>query len=70
MLLEIRDDFNYKLYQYTPQLVPAIIAVILFVIGGIIHIIFLQRLRALYFIPFVVGCFSKHLPIPPSHFTE
>jgi hypothetical protein len=57
-MLAIRDDFNYSLYQYTPQLVPAIIAVALFVIGGTAHIIFLRRIQANYFIPFVFGCFS------------
>lgn len=58
-MLAIRDDSNYKLYQYTPQLVPAIVAAVLFVSGGIAHIIFLRRLHTNYFIPFVVGCFSE-----------
>jgi hypothetical protein len=58
-MLAIRDDFSYKLYQYTPQLVPAIVAVVLFVSGGIAHVIFLRRLRTKYFIPLVVRCFSE-----------
>lgn len=58
-MLASRDDSNYRLYQYTPSLVPAIVAVLLFVTGGIAHIIFLRRLRTNYFIPFVVGCFSE-----------
>ena len=58
-MLDTRDDFNYALYQYTPQLIPAIVATALFIVGGIIHIIWLRRLRASYFTPFVIGCFSK-----------
>jgi len=56
-MLYIRDDYNFALYQYTPELVPAIAAATLFSIGGIAHIVFLLRLRANYFIPFTVGCF-------------
>lgn len=60
-MLVIRDDSNYKLYQYTPQLVPAIIAAGLFALGGIAHIILLRKLQAKYFVPFVVGCFMEAL---------
>ena len=58
-MLAIRDGSAYALYQYTPQLVPAIIAAGLFAIGGVAHIILLRRLRTKYFVPFAVGCFSK-----------
>lgn len=58
-MLDARNDSNYALYQYTPQIIPAIIATALFIIGGIIHIIWLRRLRASYFSPFVVGCFME-----------
>jgi hypothetical protein len=55
--LHARDDYNFALYQYTPELVPAIIAAALFSIGGVVHVIFLRRLRANYYIPFAAGCF-------------
>jgi hypothetical protein len=64
-MLAIREDSNYKLYQYTPQVVPAAIAAVLFMAGGIVHIIFIRRLRTNYFIPFIVGCFSElTYPLP------
>lgn len=58
-MLAMRDSGAYALYEYSPSLILAIVGAVVFSIGGIIHIALLSRLKAKYFIPFAIGCFSK-----------
>lgn len=61
MQLRSRDDASYyALYQYTPELAPAIIAAALFLLGTIAHIRAATQLRCKIFIPFVIGCLSTY----------
>ncbi|KAI9730418.1 MAG: hypothetical protein M1834_005928 [Cirrosporium novae-zelandiae] len=60
-MLRIREDDIFALYRYTPTLIPPIVTVTLFFSGAIFHAFLVQRLRAKYFIPFVVGCSMEGL---------
>lgn len=53
--VEIPPEFDFKLYRYTPTLVGAIVAVIVFAILTAVHFWRLMRARSFYFIPFLVG---------------
>jgi hypothetical protein len=59
--------YDFSLYRYTPALVPAIIAVVLFALGGFVHIFLIHRLKCKIFIPFAIGCFSMFLCPSSNH---
>lgn len=56
-----KAGFHYELYRYSPSLPAAIIFCTLFAIGVFIHTFFVVKLRARYFIPFIIGCLCKSL---------
>jgi hypothetical protein len=66
-MLSMRDDGGYALYEYSPSLILAIIGAVVFSVGGIIHIALLSHLKAKYFIPFAIGCFSKSRETPNAN---
>lgn len=57
------DDFDFKLYRYTPSLPAAIVSVAVFSILTGIHLWRMFRARAFYFTPFVIGGVRKFLPV-------
>ena len=50
---------TFVLYHYTPSLVAAVIFVVLFAIGSLVHLFFSIHFRARYFIPFIIGSICK-----------
>lgn len=60
---------DYKLYDYEPSVVAAIISAGLFAATSLVHLFQLIRRRTWCFVPFVIGgfCVFPHPSIPP-HF--
>lgn len=60
------ETVTFALYRYTPSIAAASIFAAVFLIITIIHCIRLQRCRAYFFIPFVIGllCEDPDPPIP------
>lgn len=52
---EVPEEFDFKLYRFTPSLPGAIIAVIVFAVLTAVHFWRLMRARSFYFTPFLVG---------------
>lgn len=63
------DDFDFKLYRYTPSLAAAAISATVFAILTALHTWRLLRVRAYYFTPFTIGgiCKSQSLALPYTH---
>lgn len=60
------DDFDFKLYRYTPSLATAAVSATVFAILTALHGWRLLRVRAYYFTPFTIGgiCKSQSLVLP------
>lgn len=58
------DEWDFKLYRYTPSLPAAIVGVVVFAILTLLHIWRLKRHRAYYFTAFTVGglCMCQNSP--------
>lgn len=52
---------DYKLYQYDPSMVAAVIFIILFLVTSLLHTYQLVRTRTWYFIPFCIGIYCTFL---------
>lgn len=53
------DDFDFKLYRYTPSLVGAIVTLAVFAILSAGHLWRLFQARAFYFTAFLIGGLCK-----------
>ncbi|KAF1345397.1 RTA1 like protein-domain-containing protein [Delphinella strobiligena] len=49
-------DYTFVCYHYTPSIGAAIVFIILFLLGTFAHLYYVFKLKAKYFIPFVIGC--------------
>ena len=61
-------EADFDLYPYTPSAAAAYAFLVLFAIGGGIHLVMMLFLRSWFFIPFVLGCagnLTYHTPFPP-----
>ena len=54
-----RGEADFDLYPYTPSAGAGYAFLILFAIGGLIHLIMLIPLRSWFFVPFVLGCVGR-----------
>ena len=59
--VEVPEEFDFKLYRFTPSLEGAIIAAIVFGLLTAVHSWRLVRARSFYFTPFLIGgvCTSR-----------
>lgn len=55
-------ELDFVLYRYTPSLPAAAIFCALFAIGTFAHLYYVFKLKAKYFIPFVIGCICQYAP--------
>lgn len=53
--VDVPEEFDFKLYRYTPTLAGAIVALIVFAILTGVHFWRMIRARSFYFVPFLVG---------------
>jgi hypothetical protein len=59
-------EADFDLYPYRPSATAGYAFLVLFGIGGVVHICMLIPLRAWFFIPFVLGCAGTHTLPGPS----
>lgn len=52
-------DYKFIYYHYTPSIGAAIVFIVLFLLGTFAHLYYVFKLKARYFIPFVIGCISS-----------
>ncbi|GME23622.1 putative RTA1 domain protein [Neofusicoccum parvum] len=57
--LSTRGEADFDLYPYNPSAAAGYAFVVLFGIGGVVHLVFVWPLRAWFFIPLILGCVGE-----------
>ncbi|GME56371.1 putative RTA1 domain protein [Neofusicoccum parvum] len=57
--LSTRGEADFDLYPYNPSAAAGYAFVVLFGIGGAVHLVFVWPLRAWFFIPLILGCVGE-----------
>lgn len=54
---------GFRYYYYTPSKAGAIVVMLFWIVAFAIHLWQLVRTKTKFWIPFLIGVFSKHYPV-------
>jgi len=58
---EMAEEYTFHLYQYLPSLAAAAVAVVVFAVLTALHAWRMQKAKAYYFVPFLIGGICKSI---------